>query len=81
VAFDTTTKFLWKFLRDYFFYGLPRCMDWSVQTAVAQRLHLIKVMDMRAVGFLRVGRDAACANSFSDKHALLDHLLSYRVQI
>jgi hypothetical protein len=56
-------------------------MDWSVQTAVAQQLHLIKVMDMRAVGFLRVGRDAAGANSFSDKHALLDHLLSYKVRI
>jgi hypothetical protein len=56
-------------------------MDWSVQTDVAKRLHLIKVIDMRAVGFLRVGRDAAGGNSFSNKHALLDHLLSNRVQI
>jgi hypothetical protein len=56
-------------------------MDWAVQTVVAQRLHLIKVMDMRAVGVLGVGRDSVGANSFSNKLALLSHLLCYRVQI
>jgi hypothetical protein len=56
-------------------------MDWSIQTAVAQRLHLIKVMDMHAVGVLCVGRDSVGANSFSNKLALLSHLLCYRVQI
>jgi hypothetical protein len=50
-----------------------------VKTAVAQRLHLIKVMDMRAVGDLGVGRDAVGANSFSNKLALLSLLLCYRV--
>jgi hypothetical protein len=81
VAFDTTIKFLWKFGQDHFFYGLPRCRDRSVQTVVAQRLHLIKVIDMRAVGVQRVGRDAVGTRSFSNKLALLSHLLCYRVQI
>jgi hypothetical protein len=56
-------------------------MDWSVQTAVAQRLHLIRVMDMHAIGVLGVGRDDVGANSFSNKLALLSYLLYYRVQI
>jgi hypothetical protein len=38
-------------------------------------------MDMCAVGVLGVGRDAVGANSFSNKLALLSHLLCYRVQI
>jgi hypothetical protein len=81
VAFDTTIKFLWKFGQDHFFYGLPRCRDKSVQTVVAQQLHLIKVIDISAVGVQRVGRDAVGARSFSTKLALLSHLLCYRVQI
>jgi hypothetical protein len=56
-------------------------MDRSVQTAVAQRRHLIKVMDMLSVEGLGVGSNAVSANSFSNKLALLCHLLCYRVQI
>jgi hypothetical protein len=53
------------------FCRLPRCMDWSVQTAAVQQLHLIKVMDMHAIGVLGVGGDAVGANLFSYKLALL----------
>ncbi len=81
MAFDTTIKCLWNCGQEQFFYGLPRCRDRSVQTVVAQQLHLIKVIDMRAVGVQRVGRDAVGARSFSNKLALLSHLLCYRVQI